>query len=165
MTYIIECENENEQERMCKTVKPISRRSFEDIGTVSTASQATNQQEPQFTEKNNDYILVMANRTDPTCRAIHNSNPQYLISKIARSCIYSSLYWKEKCFGLTAESIIDKAIELTCVGGLYGGSAKPTEFYCLLLKLLQIQPPLSVVLEYLNNEEFKYLTVLAALYL
>lgn len=43
----------------------------------------------------------MANRTDPLAGSVHGSNPQCLISKIVRSKIYSSLYWKEQCFGLT----------------------------------------------------------------
>lgn len=55
----------------------------------------------------------------------------------------------------TAESLIDKAIELKCIGGVYGNQ-KPTEFLCLLLKLLQIQPQKEILLEYLQADEFKY---------
>jgi len=34
---------------------------------------------------------------------------QNLVEKIVRSKIYDCQYWKEHCFGLTAESLIDKA--------------------------------------------------------
>ena len=54
-----------------------------------------------------------------------------------------------------AESIIDKSIELRCIGGVYGNQ-RPTEFLCLLLKLLQIQPEKEILIEYLQAEEFKY---------
>lgn len=54
-----------------------------------------------------------------------------------------------------AESLIDKAIELKAIGGVYGNQ-KPTEFLCLLLKLLQIQPEKEILLEYLQADEFKY---------
>jgi hypothetical protein len=54
-----------------------------------------------------------------------------------------------------AASIIDKAIELHTIGGVYGNQ-RPTEFLCLLLKLLQIQPEKEILIEYLQAEEFKY---------
>ena len=54
-----------------------------------------------------------------------------------------------------AETLIDKAVELKAVGGVYGNN-KPTEFICLLLKLLQIQPEKEILLEYLRADEFKY---------
>ena len=79
-------------------------------------------------------------------------------------------YWKEYCFGLTTESLIDEAIQFCWVGndwkdlkasavspywnlplvpkaarldyvcGTYGGRRRPSRFLCLFLKLLQIQP-------------------------
>jgi pre-mRNA-splicing factor 38A len=54
-----------------------------------------------------------------------------------------------------AASIIDKSIELRTIGGVYGGNQKPTDFLCLLLKLLQIQPEKEILLEYLQADEFK----------
>lgn len=51
--------------------------------------------------------------------------------------------------------MIDKAIELKAIGGVYGNQ-KPTEFLCLLLKLLQLQPEKEILLEYLQADEFKY---------
>lgn len=53
-----------------------------------------------------------------------------------------------------AESLIDKAIALRAIGGVYGNQ-KPTEFICLLLKLLQIQPEKEILVEYLLVDEFK----------
>ena len=46
---------------------------------------------------------------------------QNLVEKILRTKIYNTMYWKEHCFALTAESLVDKAVELHFVGGTYGG--------------------------------------------
>lgn len=54
----------------------------------------------------------------------------------------------------SAETLIDKAIELKSIGGVYGNQ-KPTEFLCLLLKMLQIQPEKEILVEYLRADEFK----------
>ncbi|KAI0713287.1 PRP38 family-domain-containing protein, partial [Earliella scabrosa] len=106
----------------------------------------------------------MANTTVRGAVAIHGQNPQYLVESVIRNRIYDSNYWKEHCFALTAETIIDKAIELKAIGGVYGNQ-KPTEFLCLLLKMLQIQPEKEILLEYLQADEFKYLRALAAFYI
>ncbi|TBU50157.1 PRP38 family-domain-containing protein [Dichomitus squalens] len=106
----------------------------------------------------------MANTTVRGATAIHGQNPQYLVESVIRNRIYDSSYWKEHCFALTAETLIDKAIELKAIGGVYGNQ-KPTEFLCLLLKLLQIQPEKEILLEYLQADEFKYLRALAAFYI
>ncbi|KAI8998913.1 PRP38 family-domain-containing protein [Trametes punicea] len=106
----------------------------------------------------------MANTTVRGAVAIHGQNPQYLVESVIRNRIYESHYWKEHCFALTAETLIDKAIELKAIGGVYGNQ-KPTEFLCLLLKLLQIQPEKEILLEYLQADEFKYLRALAAMYI
>lgn len=37
---------------------------------------------------------------------------QNLVEKIVRSKIYDCQYWKEHCFGLTAELLIDKVMSL-----------------------------------------------------
>ena len=55
-------------------------------------------------------------------------------------------------------------MELQFVGGVYG-NIRPTEFLCLTLKLLQIQPEKEIILEYINQEDFKYLRALGAFYL
>nr|CAG8467229.1 4824_t:CDS:2 [Entrophospora candida] len=106
----------------------------------------------------------MANRTVPDAIAIHGTNPQYLIEKIIRTRIYESLYWKEYCFGLTAETLIDRAIDLQSIGGQYGNQ-KPTEFLCLTLKLLQLQPSKEIIIEFIKDENYKYLRALGAFYL
>ncbi|PWN50664.1 PRP38-domain-containing protein [Violaceomyces palustris] len=105
----------------------------------------------------------MANTTAKGALNIHGTNPQFLVEKVVRSRIYDSLYWKEHCFGLTAESLIDKAVELEYVGGMYG-MQRPSPFLCLVLKLLQLQPEKEIILEYLAAEEFKYLRAVAAMY-
>jgi hypothetical protein len=107
----------------------------------------------------------MANATDPNARTVHGTNPQYLIEKIVRTRVYASRFWKEHCFGLTAASLVDRALRLDYLGGTYSSMAKATPFLCLLLKLLAIQPTLDIVLEYVQQEEYKYLRALGAVYL
>jgi pre-mRNA-splicing factor 38A len=107
----------------------------------------------------------MANSTDKFATSVHGTNPQNLIEYIMRQKIYDSLYWKQYCFGLSAEDLVDKAVELRFIGGMFGEPQKPTEFICLVLKLLQIQPDKDIVLEYIRNDEFKYLRVLGAFYM
>ena len=107
----------------------------------------------------------MANRSDPMAQVIHGTNPQRIVEKILRTKVYATQYWKEYCFGLTAETLVDRAIELEHIGGTYGGIRKPTKFMCLLLKMLQIQPDQEIVVEFIKNEEYKYVRVLGALYL
>ncbi|XP_055609504.1 pre-mRNA-splicing factor 38-like [Uranotaenia lowii] len=107
----------------------------------------------------------MANRTVKDAKNVHGTNPQYLIEKIIRSRIYDSKYWKEQCFALTAELLVDKAMDIRFVGGVFGGNIKPTPFLCLTLKMLQIQPEKDIVVEFIKNEEFKYVRALGAFYL
>lgn len=57
----------------------------------------------------------MANRTVKDAKSIRGTNPQYLVEKIIRSRVYDSKYWKEECFALTAELLVDKAMELRLV--------------------------------------------------
>ena len=51
--------------------------------------------------------------------------------------------------------MVDKAIELNHFGGTFGGNQQPTQFLCLLLKMLQIQPEKEIVVEYIKNEDYK----------
>jgi pre-mRNA-splicing factor 38A len=94
--------------------------------------------------------------TDPSAHSIHGVNPQHLIEKILRNRIYSSVYWKEQCFGLTTASLVDKAIELDYFGGTFGGNQQPSPFLCLVLKMLQLQPETEIVKEFIHNGEYKY---------
>ena len=96
----------------------------------------------------------MANRTVKDAHTIKGTNPQYLVEKIIRSRIYDCKYWKEECFALTAELLVDKAMELRYVGGVYSGNIKPSPFLCLTLKMLQIQPEKDIVIEFIKNEDF-----------
>lgn len=108
---------------------------------------------------------IGVNTTDPLAATVHGTNPQYLVEKITRTKIYASLYWKEFCFGLTADALVDRAMELKYFGGTHGGQRKPTNFMCLVLKMLQLQPEKEIIIEFIKNEEFKYVRVLGAFYL
>lgn len=95
---------------------------------------------------------------------IHGDNPLKLFEKPVRDRIVDSYYWKEQCFGLNAATLLDRAVELTFIGGTYGVAQKPTPFLCLAFKLLQIVPSKEIILFYLQQEEYKYLRALAAFY-
>ena len=75
----------------------------------------------------------------PQAKLAHGSSPQLLIEKILRERIFECRYWKERCFGVSAASILDRAYELQYIGGAYANQ-RPTDFLCLTLKLLQIFP-------------------------
>jgi len=107
----------------------------------------------------------MANRTVKGANTIKGTNPQFLIEKIIRSRIYESRYWKEECFALTAELLVDKALQLKYIGGTTAAHVKPTPFLCLLCKMLQIQPEKDIVIEFIKQDEFKYVRCLGAMYL
>jgi len=96
---------------------------------------------------------------------IHGDNPLKLFEKPVRDRIVESYYWKEQCFGLNAATILDRATELTFIGGTYGVAQKPTPFLCLAFKLLQITPEREIIMFYLEQEEYKYLRALAAFYI
>ncbi|KAF0689998.1 Aste57867_18588 [Aphanomyces stellatus] len=104
------------------------------------------------------------NSTDTAALSVHGVNPQHLVEKILRNRIYDCMYWKEQCFGLTAETLVDKAIDLAYIGGHFGGNQQPTPFLCLLLKMLQIQPDMEIVVEFIKNGDYKYVTILGAFY-
>jgi pre-mRNA-splicing factor 38A len=106
----------------------------------------------------------MAQTSAKWATSVHGTNPQNMIEYIMRQKIYDSLYWKQHCFGLSAEALVDKAVELSFVGGMFGEPRKPTDFACLLLKLLQIAPDKEIIVEFIQNDEFKYLRVLGAFY-
>jgi len=107
----------------------------------------------------------MANTTDSDARNVHGTDPQYLIEKILRLKIHDSRYWKEHCFALSAETMVDKAVDLKYVGGTFGGNRQPTQFMCLVLKMLQIQPAKDIIVEFISNDDYKYVAVLGAFYL
>ncbi|KAM3144449.1 hypothetical protein pb186bvf_003318 [Paramecium bursaria] len=96
-----------------------------------------------------------------------------LIDQLTRTRVFNFRYWKEECFGLTAVSLVDKAIKIDSIGvqnilyqgGTYAGTAKPTHFLCLLMKLLQINPDQDIIYEFLKNRDYKYVNALAMFYL
>lgn len=107
----------------------------------------------------------MANETDRSATQIKGTDPQNLVEYITRQKIYDSLYWKQECFGLNAELLVDKGVALRYCGGMWGEPPKPSEFICLVLKMLQIQPEQAIVQEFITNDEFKYLRLLGAFYM
>lgn len=56
-------------------------------------------------------------------------------------------------------------MELKSLGGVYGGNVKPSPFLCLILKMLQIQPEKEIIIEFISNEDFKYVRALGAFYM
>ena len=68
-------------------------------------------------------------------------------------------------FFFSAELVVDKAMQLRYIGGVYAGNIKPAPFLCLVLKMLQIQPEKDIVIEFIKNEDFKYVRALGAFYL
>ena len=95
----------------------------------------------------------------------HGLDPQNLITNLTRQKIYNNLYWKESCFALSSETILEKAINIQYVGGTYGGNSAPSPFLCLILKLLQIGPSDDIVNYYITDETYKYLRCLGCFYL
>ena len=51
------------------------------------------------------------------------------------------------------------------IGGTYAGNIKPSPFLCLILKMLQIQPERDIIVEFIKNEEYKYVRALGAFYM
>ncbi|KAI7822420.1 PRP38 family-domain-containing protein [Kickxella alabastrina] len=75
------------------------------------------------------------------------ANRTNLIDKEYRQRIYDSLYWKEHFTG-----VMDKAVNLTCIGGCFGDNKRPTEFMCLMVDAL------------IDQNDFKYMRALALMY-
>lgn len=100
-----------------------------------------------------------------TTKSVHGQNPENLIETILKQRIFRNNFWKEKCYGLTAASLTEVAMELPYYGGTFGGNGQPTPFMCLLLAMLQIQPEKEIVVEYIKNEDYKYVRALGAFYL
>ena len=57
-------------------------------------------------------------------------------------------------FFYTAATLMDRAFELEYIGGMYGNQ-QPTEFLCLVLKLLQLLPEKEIVIELIKQEDLK----------
>ena len=87
------------------------------------------------------------------------------VELILRHRVFNCYYWKDKCFGLTSETIIDKVMEIKYIGGMNHSSNQPTEFICLFIKLLQLNPSEEIIDEYLSDPDLKYLRALTALFI
>ena len=108
----------------------------------------------------------MTTQTDPLANSVRGTNPQNMMEKITRDKVYAMTFWKEKCFAVSAETLVDLAVtDLTQIGGIYGGNNRATEFLCLTLKMLQIAPEREIVIEFIKNEDHKYARLLGAFYL
>ncbi len=109
----------------------------------------------------------MANATDVYITSLQGTDPQNLLPYMTRQHIYESRFWKETCFGLTVTTVLSQAAQLVqCVGSTFGPNQQPTKFICLVLKLLQLQPELEVIVEgFIQQEEFKYVRALGCYYL
>ena len=91
-------------------------------------------------------------------------NKLNVLEQITRNKVYNCTYWKEKCFALNSESIIDNALELKYIGGVISNTGQPSEFIGLVVKLIQLNPGEDVLKEYLSIPEYKYLRALTAFY-
>lgn len=76
----------------------------------------------------------MAIWTDPAAKIIRGKNPQNLVEKILRAKIYQNIYRKEQYFGLTAETLVDKAMEFDHICGAIDGNRNSLLSCVLLLR-------------------------------
>lgn len=90
-------------------------------------------------------------------------NTTQLIEKITRERIFDSLYWKQYCFNINAASLLDRAVEIGCIGNI-PTSGSPFPFICLFVKLIQLMPSREIIEFYATQDRFKYLKVLGLLF-
>ncbi|VUG17512.1 DEBR0S2_09252g1_1 [Brettanomyces bruxellensis] len=97
---------------------------------------------------------------------IHGVNPVLLIEKILRERILYSLYWQQPCVTLNLMTLLDEVVFNVKLIGTYSdaGKVRPTRFICIILRLLQIQPTSDIIAYLLQQNDFKYLQAIAALY-
>lgn len=107
----------------------------------------------------------MANLTAKYAKWVHGKNPQFLIDEVIRWRIYETRFWMEECFALSAAQLARKATELKYISGTVAPSTRPTPFLCLAAKMLQIQPDMDIVHEFIKQEDFKYMRCLGMYYL
>ena len=87
------------------------------------------------------------------------------LETILRNKVFTSNYYKIKCFSLNLEGLIDLSFDLKYIGSLKPSTNQPTEFLCLLVKFLQISPEEEIIDELLNDPENKYLRALTVFYI
>lgn len=100
-------------------------------------------------------------------RSVRGHAPQYLIDTTTRYKIYHSVFYQQYCFGVNLVSFVDRVQMLQGTGGLYGLLRQPCNFYCLFLKLLELEPSNKVIEKFLRTKcwQLKYLRLLAAMYI
>ena len=94
-------------------------------------------------------------------------NPATILEKPVRDRIVESYFWKDQCFALNEADIVNRVLDhVHFIAGTYGDSQRPSQFLCLVFKLLQLAPGDDVLKEYLEygGEKFKYLRALALFY-
>ncbi|OWK63731.1 Pre-mRNA-splicing factor 38A [Lonchura striata] len=85
---------------------------------------------------------------------IHSTSLQDL-EEIICSYIHKPKHWREESSGA------GQGHGAQVHGGVYGGSIKPIKpILCLMLKVLQVQPEKGITVEFLKNEDFKYVQML-----
>ncbi len=118
------------------------------------------------THKNTPGQRAFRNRPQQLIYSRGNMHGAALFDKVLRERIYGSVFWKEHLLvDVDAESVLDVAVQLDCVGGTHGlGAPRPTPFLCLLLKLAELAPSPLVLAEYLAQRTWKYVEALALAY-
>lgn len=95
------------------------------------------------------------------------ANKAYLVDAILRQRVQDSLFYKQHLYATNESSWAEVVVnEVQYVGGL-DSSNRPSPFLCCFVRMLEIEPSLEIVHEYLDQggfREFKYLTALALLY-
>ena len=100
------------------------------------------------------------------------------ISPILVDKVVTSRYWKERAFALNELSLVDRVmLDVQSVGVVFGAHNRPTPFFCLLVKLLQMKPDVESVRHFVTlthgpvtddpekRKDLRYLRVLGAFYL
>ena len=82
-----------------------------------------------------------------------NLDKSTLIPAILRDRVSTSRYWREKCFALSTETLIDRASELNHLGFCYGGVNRPSPFLCLLTKMMQLEPDSETLMSFIEYSE------------
>ncbi len=85
-------------------------------------------------------------------------NPANIMEKAVKDRIVDSYFYKEQCFAVNEEDIVDRVVEhVRFIGGTHG----------MTQKLLELSPSDAILQEYLSygGEHFKYLRALACFYL
>jgi hypothetical protein len=111
--------------------------------------------------KNPSYVLIRVCLYNFT----NSLFSRLLIEDVTRKKIFDSTYWQQHCFYLTAETLVDKAVELRSFGGAHGALALPSDFLCLLLKMLLIQPEPAIPLMFIEDPNYRYIRLLGAFYI